>query len=364
MSSVGIIECGSYDPEKLRESIRVITSPFDKSKIEGKNIAIYFDFPAPHHLFLKEVIRYLKNAGASKITAGASILCDPLPREISEMLKEEGVEFIDFRKDRYEKLAVPLHGEKMPEHFRGYAVLSPVQYSRERQLEKMSVKGKRILKHSFVPIMLTEADYIVPVIKLKASPVTRIGGVVASVLSLVPTLTRNEIFVNKLKHQMEQAIVEAYGLIKDRILFAFVDAVEASLTGDPDLDKIGAVLFSEDGLALDSLSAVLAGFRSRDVRTNKVGDDIGFGAGLFSHVSLFGDNFLNFRKELSRKLKYRKMEGKKPVIRKNTTERIMKIETFCPTGAIKLENGEYHIDRHSCISCMFCVQIIPDVFGV
>ncbi len=364
MSSVGILECKSYDPEEVKEAIRVITSPFKKEKLKGKKIALYFDFPTPNHIFLREVIHYLKSAGVSQITAGASIFSEPLPEEIKNMLDKEDVEFIDFRNDRYEKLTVPLHGEKMPDHFKGYALLSPVQYSRERQLEKMNVKGKRILKYSFIPVTLTEADFIVPVVKLKVSPVTALGGIVASVLSVVPTLTRNEIFVNKLKYQMEQAIVEVYGLIQERMIFGFVDAVEADLTGDKELDKMNAILFSEDGFALDSLSAVLIGYRSREVKTNKIGDDLGFGSGLFSHVSLFGDEFLRFRKEIVKFLKYRNLRGKKPRVLKNDVEKISRIETFCPTGAIKIENGTYKINRHSCISCMFCVQLLPEVFGV
>ncbi|MCD6427541.1 MAG: DUF362 domain-containing protein [Caldisericaceae bacterium] len=367
MSSVGILECKSYDPEEVKEAIRVITSPFDKKKIEGKKIALYFDFPAPNPVFLREVIRFLKGAGVSEIVAGTSVISAPVPGEITDMLEWEGVKFVDFREDKYEKLTVPLHGERMPDHFRGYALLSPVQYSRELQLGKMNVKGKRILKHSFLPLTLTEADCIVPVVKLKVSPVTVIGGVVSSVLSIVPTLTRNEIFINKLKYQMEQAIVEVYGLIQERMVFGFVDAVEADLTGDKELDKMNAILFSEDGFALDSLSAVLIGYRSRDVKTNKVGDELGFGSGLFSHVSLFGDEFLHFRKDLVKFLKYGRygsLRGKKPRVLKNDAERISKIETFCPTGAIKFENGQYKIDRHSCISCMYCVQLLPDLFGV
>ncbi len=363
MSSVGILECKSYEPEEVKEAIRVITAPFDKSKLKGKKVALYFDFPTPHTIFLREVIRYLKNAGASEVVAGASVISQSVPKDMLEMFEEENIKFVDFRKDKYEKLTVPLHGEKMPNHFRGYALLSPVQYSRERQLEKMNVKGKRILKHSFIPVTLTEADYIVPVVKLKVSPVTVIGGVVSSVLSIVPTLTRNEIFVNKLKYQMEQAIVEVYGLIQERMIFGFVDAIEGDLTGDEELDKMNAILFSEDGFALDSLSAVLIGYRSRDAKTNKIGDDLGFGAGLFSHVSLFGDEFLHFRKELVKFLKYRNLRGKKPRVLKNDVERISKIETFCPTGAIKFEGGSYIIDKHACIACMYCVQLLPDLLG-
>jgi len=369
MSSVGIIECKSYNEAEVKEAFRIISTPFAEEKaqnLKDKSVVIYFDFPLPHLTVLKEVIEFLKKSGVKKITAGTSIFAHPLPEEYKNLFAKYGIQFVDFRKDKYVKLTVPLHTEKMPDHFRGFGLLSPVQYSKEKQIEKMGIKGKRTLKNAFIPITIVDSDYVIPVVKLKVSPVSTLGGIVNATLSLVPTMTRNEILVRKLKFgEFENALVEAYALIKDRIAFGVVDAVQGELTGDKEIDRIGAILFSEDGLALDSLSAVLIGYRSRDVKTNKAGDDMGFGSGLFAHVSLYGDEFLRFRKELKNILKYGGKRRKRiPAITNPADKRIEKIEFSCPIGAIKKTEQGYTIDKKICFGCMLCVELLPEVFTI
>jgi uncharacterized protein (DUF362 family) len=236
VSSIGLIECDSYKEKDVSEAIRMITTPFgdeNKGKIKDKSIAIYFDFPAPDVSVMQEVIKYLKKEGASKIIAGTSVFSGREDfSELKELFKETEVEFIDFRYDKYEKLTVPLMKEKTPEHFRGYGLISPVQYTQQKQFEKIGIKGRRLLKYSFLPISLTSADYVVPVLKLKVSPVTGLGGVVESILNIVPTVTRNQILINKLKYQLERSLLEAYALIKERILFAVVDGINADISNN------------------------------------------------------------------------------------------------------------------------------------
>jgi ferredoxin len=109
---------------------------------------------------------------------------------------------------------------------------------------------------------------------------------------------------------------------------------------------------------------VLIGYRSRDIKTNKAGDDMGFGAGLFSHVSLYGDDFLHFRKELKNLLKYSKKRSRIPKIKKQDAKNIEKIEFACPIGAIKKTEQGYMIDKKSCFGCMLCVELLPDIFEI
>ena len=365
-SSVGLLRCNSYDEKDVNETVKAITRPFkeeNKDVLKGKSVVIYFDFPAPNAKVVKATIDFLRESGVSKITAGAFLFTKNEEfNELKTVFNEAGIEFIDFSKGQFEKLTTPLIKEKMPEHFRGYALLSPVQYTREKQYDKMGVKGKRMLKYSFLPVALTDSDYIVPILKLKTSPVTGLGGVVSSVFGLIPTITRNRILVSKVNYQMERALLEAYALLKDRILFVLIDGIRADISDDEEINKMNVIIFGEDGLAVDSVSSVLIGYRSRDIKTNKIGDDIMLGNGLFSHVSIYGDDFLEFRKEAKKYLKFKPNVKSFPEIAVQDKNTLMRIEQFCPTGAIKIENGQYAIDRKSCIRCMFCVQIAPDIF--
>lgn len=370
MSSVGVIRCNSYDEKEVKGAFNNASAPFDKEKIKGKKIAVYFDFPPPDVTVLKEVISFLKENGARDIKVGASLFIDSLPENIDNMLKKENVQFVDFRNSSYEKLDVLRRNAKVPDHFKGYAFLSPIEYAEQQQINKLGIKAKRILKYSFLPTTLTEADYIVPVIKMKDSPITRIGGAIASILSLVPTMTRNQVFINKFRFQFWDALLEIYSLMKDKILFGVIDGVDSIISNNEDINRMSVILFSEDPLALDSVTAVLIGYRSREVESNKKGDDMGLGSGLFIHVAMYGDNFLEFRKEAKKYLRYKSGKAVRkiiPIINPvNPVENsiIDRVSDFCPTGAIVKENGSYKIDRTKCISCLFCVQLAPDIFKI
>lgn len=367
MNSVGIIRCNSYDEKEVVEAFNRASAPFDRKKIKGKKVAVYFDFPSPDTAILKEVIDFLKENGAKDIKVGASLFTTGLPKNIDNLLKKENVQFVDFRNSSYERLDVPRRDAKAPDHFKGYAFLSPVSYAEQRQINKLGVKAKRILKYSFLPTTLTDADYIVPVIKMKDSPVTKIGGAIASTLSLVPTVTRNQVFINKFKFQFWDTLLEIYSPIKDKILFGVIDGVNAIISNDENINRMNVILFSEDPLALDSVTAVLMGYRSREVGSNKKGDDMGLGSGLFIHVAMYGDNFLEFRKETKKYLRYRTGKAIRKVIPSiNSVDDsiIDRVSNFCPTGAIVKENGSYKIDRTKCISCFFCVQLAPDIFKI
>jgi hypothetical protein len=367
MSKLGIKRCNSYKNQEVSDAFNATAAEFDKEKIKGKKIAVYFDFPAPDVAILKETIHFLKTNGASEIAVGASIFTDKLPEEIANFLKEENIQFVDFRKNSYERLDVRRIEEKNPEHFRGFALLSPIQYSNEKQIARMGVRGKRIIKYAFMPTTLTEADYIVPVIKMKDSPTTKIGGVVASTLTLVPTMTRNQVLLNKLIFQFWKALLEMYSLINDNILFGVVDGVDAVISNSEEINKMNVILFSEDPLALDSTTAVLTGHRSREVESNKVGDFMDLGSGLFDHITTYGDTFLTFRKEVKRSLRYPAIRSIRKIIPRITSQQNELIDTvsnFCPTGAIVKEDKNYKIDKRKCTSCFFCVQLAPDLFKI
>jgi len=367
MSTLGIKRCNSYKNQEVSDAFNAAAASFDKEKIKGKKIAIYFDFPTPNATILKETIHFLKINEASEITVGASIFVDKLPEEIVNLLKEENIQFVDFRKNSYERLDVQRMEEKSVEHFRGFAMLSPIQYSNEQQIAKMGISGKRIIKYAFIPTTLTEADYIVPVIKMKDSPTTKIGGIVASTLTLMPTMTRNQVLLRKLTFQFWKALLEIYSLIKDNVLFGVVDGVDAVISNSEEINKMNVILFSEDPLALDSTTAVLTGHRSREVESNKVGDSMDLGSGLFDHITTYGDTFLTFRKEVKRSLRYPAKRSIRKIIPHITSEQnklIDVVSNFCPTGAIVKEGKNYTIDKRKCTSCFFCVQLAPDLFKI
>jgi uncharacterized protein (DUF362 family)/ferredoxin len=368
MSTVGIKKCKSYSEGDIKESFNELIAGFDKEKIYGKKIIIFFDFPQPDIEILKRVIEFLKENGATKISAGTSIFIKDLPESIQTLFKNEKIEFIDFRKDNYEKTDVSLRKTPNLEHFRGFAILSPVQYATEKAITKMETPSIRTLKSVFLPASFSENDYVVAITKMKDSPLAKLGGFVNSMTSLITTKTRAEIFVNAMQNKQHESLLEIFSLMKNKVLFGVVDGVKASISNNKEINQMKVLLFSDDLLSLDSVTSVLIGFRSNEIETNRLGDIFRFGSGTFNHITLYGDDFVEIRKEATKMLRYSKVFGKRnqpiPKITKEDKLKINKSMDFCPTGAIIEKEGSYLIDKNKCIKCYFCVEIAGDVFKI
>ncbi len=366
MSSVGIKKCESYRIEDVKNAFKELFTGLDKDKIKDKKILIFFDYPFPNYVILDYVINFLKEEGASKISVGTSLFIEPIPHELMNTFSENNVEFTDFRQSQYERLDVPYRKNKRPEHFRGFAVMSPVQYAEEKSLEKIEQTNVRTMKNVLLPVSLTDSDFVVPIIKMKDSPIFKIGGFVNSMLYLVPTITRGEIFVNMLEAKHIESVLEIFNIFSERTLFGIVDGIEGDLSQKEELNRMQVLLFSTDLLSLDSLTSVLIGFRSSEIETNKVGDVFGFGKGLLQNIELYGDNFEKVRKDIVKNLKYANEIGKRrsniPHIAKTDPTKIKKAMDFCSTGAIEEKDGEFSINKDKCIKCNFCVQIAHEIF--
>jgi uncharacterized protein (DUF362 family) len=368
MSTVGIKKCKNYSDDDIKEPFNELIKGFDKGKIEGKKIIIFFDFPPPETILLKIVIEFLKENRAKKISVGTSIFVNNLPEPILKLLKKEEIEFIDFRKDNYEKIEVPLRKTLSPEHFRGFAVLSPVQYATEKATEKMEKPSIRTLKNVFLPASFSDNDYIVALTKMKDSPLEKLGGFMHSMTSIITTKTRAEVFVNAMQNKQHESLLEIFSLMRDKVLFGIVDGIKAFISTDEEINKMNVLLFSEDLLSLDAVSSVLIGFRSSEIETNKLGDLFGFGDGAFHHIILYGDDFVEIRKEAIKQLRYVKIFGTRnrpiPQIAQQDNIKIEKTMELCPTGAITKKDKLYYIDKNKCIKCYFCTEIASEIFNI
>jgi ferredoxin-like protein FixX len=361
MSLVGIKKCSTYGENEIAESLNDLLVGFDKEKIRNKKILIFFDFPLPDISIVKGAVGVLRECGADSITAGTTLFSEELPKDYKGFFSSEKIEFIDFKHNNYEQIDIPYRKDKMPEHFRGFAILSPVQYGQEKAIEKMSSMKIRVLRKIFLPVAFTDADYILPIVKMKDSPVLKIGGFVNSMFSLLPTLTRSEIFLYLLSYKMHDAILEAFSLVKEKVLFGLVDGVKANLSDSEEINDMKVLLLSEDLLSLDAVVSVLVGFRSSEVETNKLGDMYDVGKGVLSNITLFGDDFTEFRKEAVKKLRnYSAFERKRETLKieRQDIPTLEDISIYCPTGAIeKQKEKEFVINKQKCIKCNFCIAI-------
>jgi uncharacterized protein (DUF362 family)/Pyruvate/2-oxoacid:ferredoxin oxidoreductase delta subunit len=367
MNSIVILKkCESYEADELNKVFVDLISGFDKSKINDKKILIFFDEPTPEPRIVDLFIKFLKENGSNKITAGTSVFASSVPNELLEVFVRNDVEFIDFRYGSYERIDIPFRKVKTPERSLGFAVLSPVQYASEKAINKMDDSKIRTMKNVLLPFAFTECDYVVPIIKMKDSPIFKIGGFVNSMLYLIPTITRGEVFMNMLKGKDVEAILEIFNMVRSKTLFGVVDGIHASISESEDINKMNVLLFSEDLLSLDALLSVLIGFRSSEVATNELGNAFDFGNGILKRIDIFGDDFEKLRKGAIKNLRFTNALNRRrlnfPVIKNIQSQQISKVMDFCPTGAIVEENGIFSIDKNKCIKCNFCVEILSETF--
>ena len=361
MSTVRIVEQKDYELDTLKEKLLEVLDWENFDEIKDKKILVFFDNTLPNINLLKALNNILIEKGAKTVEFGTSIIL-PNQNELWPLFEAQGLKFHDFRNEPYEEFEVDLKAKKT-QHFLGYQILSPGQYQMEKSFEKSDAFKVRTLKKVFIPETFAESDYIVPVVKLKDSPVSKIGGFLNSLLYLVPTNLRSEIFLKILSAKFGDALLDVYGVIKNSILFGVVDAVEGELTNSEE-DKFGLLMSSKDLLALDSVISVLVGFRSSDIETNKLGSIYDLGHGLLKEVVIDGTDFLKLRKELVRKMNFSKFYERKsfPTIKGQDRE-FDYIGLYCPTGAIEKLNSKYSINKSKCIKCNFCVELAPKLFN-
>jgi len=364
MSLVKIVGVDNYNKDILKEGLNEVLEWVNIEHIKDKKICATFDFPQPEFNLIESIKEYLIGNGAESVEFGSAIFFKEDAYKIKNEFEKRGLIFHNFREEPYEEFEVDLKTKKT-QHFLGYQILSPGQYQAEKAFENSDFFKVRTLKKVFIPVTLSSSDYTVFITKLKDSPVSKIGGFINSLLYIVPTNIRSEIFLKGLSFKFEDALLDVYGVIKNSVLFGVVDGIQANLTNGIE-DEFKILMSSEDLLALDSVMSVLIGFRSQDIGTNKLGSIYKLGCGLLKEVTLDGVDFTKVRRDLLNKLKFKNAFSKRfvPVIEK-ADNTIDEVANFCPTGAIvKDTKGYYVVDKTKCIKCNFCIEIAPHIFRV
>ncbi len=368
MSIVAIKKCKTYEKEALKKPFEELFSVIDSKEIKDKRILLFFDFPLADTNIFELTIDFLKASEAKEIIGGTSIIVAPVSKDLKELFKNEDIKFIDFRNDYYEKVEVPFRKITPTEHFKGFQFISPIQYQTEKTMERMDSSKTRLLKNVFLPVALTDSDSVVIVTKMKDSPIFRVGGFINSLLYLTATKTRDEIMIHLLDKKLADSILELFSIIREKVLFGVVDGIVSNVSEDSEVNKMETVLVSNDLISLDAVTSVLMGYKSSDVEINTVADLFNLGDGIFNKISLYGDDFTQIRKEISKSTRYSSVFTSRksilPRIEKLDSENIEKVMNICPTGAILKEGDRYYIDKDKCFFCNLCVTLGEGIFRV
>jgi ferredoxin len=173
-------------------------------------------------------------------------------------------------------------------------------------------------------------------------------------------------------------LVDIYSCVPpDLTIMDGITAMEGEGPGSGKPRDVGAVLISQDGAALDAVSAKIIGFDPMALYTNLVAHERGIGATDLREIEILGEKLSDFvvkdfkHSALATGMLRRKIpqfmhafiqrETKYiPDISQKKCTSCMECVKICPTSAAHSKGDIPVIDRKRCIQCMCCHEVCRD----
>jgi uncharacterized protein (DUF362 family)/Pyruvate/2-oxoacid:ferredoxin oxidoreductase delta subunit len=299
-----------------------------------------------HPLFLRALLKLLKKLRINVMVGEASAGGGPgITRKclsasgIEEVINEQRVPFRNFQEEPFITTRIP--------------------------------NGK-ILKSAEVAKAVYDVDCIINVPKLKTHGLTFMTGAIKNCFGCVSQLTRKHLHSTAPNRmQFSQGLVDIYSVIKPRL--TLMDAVvgmegeQGPSFGNP--KKIGVIIASEDGVAVDAVAASIIGYKPSAIPAIRDATERGIGNGRIEKLEIVGEKIestlvKDFKKHPLFDNKYRKMEGfgkhfvLLPTVDEIRCSKCGSCANACPVDAIKLAPYPI-INRSRCIMCYCCHEVCP-----
>ncbi|MGD1822448.1 MAG: DUF362 domain-containing protein [Pleomorphochaeta sp.] len=342
MSDVSIVECKSYELETVLKSLKETISSTKIPEIKGKTILvkpnILSDVPpelsvSTHPSVVEAVIIILKEMGAKKIYVGDSPAIHP-PKfkakqsKIYQICEKENVEWVNFHSNTTKK--------RVPYVRRKVAITQ----------------------------ILDEVDFCISVAKFKTHELMYTTGVIKNMFGLVPGFNKSKQHVyNPSRNSFAKFICGLYKISKTE--YNIMDAVvgmEGAGPGNGDPRKVGYLLASNDGLALDTAQAIIMGYNPLDIPIIKLGikkrlsetrklKDI-------NYTKLDANDLVikDYKRISNKKLKEKRNA---PIFLEEPCIKCKKCIDICPANALSLSNNKITINENKCIKCYCCHEVCP-----
>lgn len=225
--------------------------------------------------------------------------------------------------------------------------------------------------------LVDTCDYIVNVPKLKTHNLTILTGAVKNLFGLISGTYKTELHKNYFNAQdFSNILVDIYELA--RPVLTIVDGILAmegdgpATSGKP--RSLNLLFASNDGVAMDSVLAVIMGLEPFDILTTKEAFKRGLGEGRIDSISILGlaleeakgKKFLLPATSLKKKLPEPIINLAKKLIkyypcaeRDNCVSCAVCIQA-CPNKAITMKNKGIDFDYSKCIACFCCQEMCPN----
>jgi ferredoxin len=224
---------------------------------------------------------------------------------------------------------------------------------------------------------IDDCEHLVSVPKFKTHEFTLLTGAVKNLYGLVSGTYKTEL--HKKYYQREEfsrILVDIYG--QKRPALSVVDGIVAMEGDGPGtsgtLRDLGLIIAGADGVAIDSVLAVIMGIKPHDVLTNREAEARGLGESNIANIQIAGEILegLNERPFLLPAASLRSRIPQpvinliknfiryRPVVRYGDCSSCGACIEACPNKAISRKNGKIFIDYSRCISCFCCQEACPN----
>lgn len=236
---------------------------------------------------------------------------------------------------------------------------------------------------------LFDADIVLNLPKFKTHSITYITGAVKNLFGFIHGLNKSQWHIKaRTKDDFADFLLDLYSALlnafeRPKRYIHIMDAIIGmegegpGSAGDP--KKIGALLISEDAVAVDSIAVNLVGLDKSRVKTITFGVQRGLGTASLEKIELRGSSLDDFhiadfvptRSTISSPLQrwpvntnlFKTIFVEKPVPSEKRCTLCYQCKTLCPAGAIDNSDGKREVplyDYGKCIRCYCCIEICPE----
>jgi uncharacterized protein (DUF362 family)/Pyruvate/2-oxoacid:ferredoxin oxidoreductase delta subunit len=369
MAKVSLLKCDDYSSALIKEKILKGLSSIglDPSLFTGKRVVIKPNLlnasplekgVVTHGEFFRSVIQIVKAGGGEPVMAES-----PAFQPLNKVMSKTG----------YDRIVAE----------EGCNVADP------KATAVLFYDGQVQFKRFELSKALFDADIVVNLPKFKTHSLTYVTGAVKNLFGLIPGLNKSQWHVRaRTNEEFSMLLLDLYeGLLKGferpKRFIHIMDAIVGLEGEGPGVSgrprKIGAILSSEDALALDCVAVELAGLQRNKARTVVLGESRGLGAGSLERIQVCGSQLDDlrvrgyvpsrsnsghpmYRWPLNTDL-FKNLVLEKPVPSKERCSLCYQCKAVCPADAIEKAEGEagvpfYNYDR--CIRCFCCMEICPE----
>jgi uncharacterized protein (DUF362 family)/NAD-dependent dihydropyrimidine dehydrogenase PreA subunit len=353
-SKVSIVRCKSYDPSLVQEATRRAIdliggiSSFIKpaSTVLIKPNLLMAKEPKfgvdTHPEVVRAVIKILKGINCSLYLGDGPSVWGNQEKQVDEVYERSGVKRV----------------------------------CEEEGVELVKFEKRRWRNEFPLTTWLDVCDYFVSIPKFKTHDLTILTGAVKNLFGLVVGTYKAELHKKYFAvEDFAKILVDIYEEAKPHLII--IDGIVAMEDDGPatagKLRNTGLILAGSDGVALDSILALIMGLEPLDILTTKEAAKRGLGVTDINLMDILGDRLEDVIEEpfrlpatsMIRKIPRPIIEIAKnlirfyPAVKHNNCTRCGICIAACPNKAISMNSNRIVIDYSKCISCFCCQESCP-----